>query len=1140
MPVGPPATPTLSSCAGGNSSVTLTWTAPDNNGSPITNYDVLVGTSASSLTVSAVTGAVTSHTVSGLVNGTTYYFALVATNAEGDSARSTVISCVAASVPSGPVLSSVTPANGSATLTWTTPSGNGAPVTGFKIFRGTTSTNLTLLATVGVQNTYTNTGLTNGTTYYYAVSASNSTGESIRSNVVSCTPAAASTTTTSTTTIPTTTTSLPPGNVNDPDYWSALGYGYCFKNNSPNTPYVLGNPPSGYYWTLLVLKAGSEASNSDWLTQIPNPVPGTYYHPSGKQISHVIYCKKPNSGSTTTTPGSTTTAPGSTTTTTIPATTTTVVGAGCIDYTPTQLAISNSSAEPGQSVTITGSGVPGDNLVITIKRPGYPDDTIGFAVVDGFGNFSVVVTIPDSYSPGNYSITVRSHDCICPTSSSTTAHHGDDDDDNGDDDDGYYGSRSYQNSGGDDDDGHGDDDDGSNSDNPCAGATKINISVTSLDLSGCGTNSYDRVFTPGETITWHLMGSPFDVTKPPVTLTLVSRTPGGPSYTLYSGVYPGSLDVTVTIPAGAPTDRYYLNQSGKKSNNKVITKSCPVRVGIDAASGVVDRHRFDRQSFGAEHRVRRYRTHVDVHAAVPASPPRPPLIRRPNVAATPGVARRATRRRWSQPADIAMLVWVRVAVGGVLCWELWRYLDLDYPRRYYADPPLHFTFWPFDWVRPAPPGVMTWLFIGGCRWRPRWSRSRRVLQMGVRGPLAGTHLRLPARSSVLPQSLVPPDVARVPAGVHPADAAWSIDTRSGAVARRSEVPAWTVGIFRFQIGVVYAFAGLAKLESDWLGGRPMRIWLRDQGDFPVIGGWLSTGAPASVLAIAAAIFDIALVPLLCSRRTRRFAYPVSIAFHLMNSRLFSIGMFPWAMMLMTATFFPADFPRRMITDLRSGRRRLPTLAGAITVGWLSVWLPQSYYLMTTIVGVVAGAVAGYHLGGGDTPADLSEAPGAPEAAGQRGTPAMARRVVSLLAVWMAIQVALPLRPYVYPGNAAWTEEGQQFSWRLLLRTKSGVVRFDVSDPETGEVVRVFPEDYLSGGQLHNLGEQPDMLVQFARWIESELRPSMGGHDLEVRARTSISLNGHRAGPLVDPGVDLTEVARPWLPGAEWIMPQPED
>lgn len=373
-------------------------------------------------------------------------------------------------------------------------------------------------------------------------------------------------------------------NVNHPAYWQAQGWGSCVKYDPVATPYGLGSAPSGYYWSLLVLKAGSASSNEDWLTQIPNPAPGPYYHPSGKTISHVIVCKKAGTAPTTTT--------------------TTTPGQDCHEYTPTFLALSKSSAEPGETVTVTGSGVPGDTLVIKISKPGQPTYALGSVVVGPGGTFSIAVIIPDDYPPGSYTITVRSNGCTCPGTSTTTGPPNTGDNDNDNDNDNDWNHRSFRTGGGDNDndnDGDNDSDDGGgNNDNddqgdndndsdnddsqnsPCYGAGTANITVTSLDLAGCGSNLDDRVFAQGEVVPWDIMGTPFDTTKPPVTLKLQSRTPGGPTYTLYSGSYPASMTKNVTIPAAAPFDRYYLVQTGKDKKSKTVTKSCPVRVGLEA------------------------------------------------------------------------------------------------------------------------------------------------------------------------------------------------------------------------------------------------------------------------------------------------------------------------------------------------------------------------------------------------------------------------------------------------------------------------------------------------------------------------------------------------------------------------------
>ncbi len=484
-------------------------------------------------------------------------------------------------------------------------------------------------------------------------------------------------------------------------------------------------------------------------------------------------------------------------------------------------------------------------------------------------------------------------------------------------------------------------------------------------------------------------------------------------------------------------------------------------------------------------------------------------------------------------SDPAMLAFLRIALGGVLSWELWRYLDLDFPRDY-AETPIHFTFWPFDWVHPLPTAGMTYLFVGlslaaalvavGAFFRS----ACLVLGVGM------TYIFLLDRAFYLNHWYLACILTFLLA-LTPANAIWSVDGRSRPSRFREGVPPWTIRIVRFQVAVVYLFAGLCKLNPDWLAGRPMRIWLGDATGFPVLGGVFQHSGAAQTMAILALVFDLSMVPLMMSPRTRRFIYPIALVFHLMNSRLFTIGMFPWLMMLLTAVFFPSDFPRRLLDDLRHRRRRLPTLLGGSIMAGLCAWIPGSLSPPAMIVGFVAGSIAGYHLFGGDVAAPSVAADGA-----DSGDAALrpSRLVKGFLVAWMVVQVALPIRPYLYPGNTAWTEEGQQFSWRLLVRTKSGRAIFHVRDPLTGQVTDVYPETYLSGARLDNLATQPDMLVQFANFLERRMRPSHQGHDLEVRVSTAVKLNGHKPLALVDPNVDLTRVSRPWFPPAPWITPGP--
>lgn len=487
----------------------------------------------------------------------------------------------------------------------------------------------------------------------------------------------------------------------------------------------------------------------------------------------------------------------------------------------------------------------------------------------------------------------------------------------------------------------------------------------------------------------------------------------------------------------------------------------------------------------------------------------------------------------AEPVDGSLLAFLRIAMGGVLSWELWRYVSLDRPRRYYGTTDLHFTYFPFDWVRPLPDPWLTYLFVAlslaaavvglGVYFRPAcW-----VLCAGL------AYIFLLDRTYYLNHWYLSVLLAFLLA-LTPADRVWSLDARFARSTARV-VPRWTIQIFRFQIGIVYFVGGLAKLEEDWLEGRPLGIWVRGDTDVPVIGPLLEHQSTVVVMAVLATVFDLVIVAAMLNGRTRRFAYPIALGFHLLNSRLFSIGMFPWMMMLITVVFFPTDFPRRMLENLREGRHRVLTAIGGVVMGVLSTWVPDDPFPVITIVGVVAGAIAAHAL----VAPELTVAAPLDDQVVASSDRSFAKPVRWLLVGWIVVQVLLPVRPYVYPGNAGWSEEGHLFAWRMLLRTKDGVAEFTAYERATGRTWTLDPDDDLTDDQVEAMAKQPELMVQYAHWIEDRER-ARGSGDLAITVRAEVEFNDHPAALIVDPTVDLTEVDRPWLPPAEWIRDAPDD
>jgi cellulose 1,4-beta-cellobiosidase len=182
---GAPPAPTGLTATGGNAQVVLNWTAS----SGATSYNVYRGTAAGGESASAIATGVgtTSYTDPGLTNGTTYYYEVAAVNASGTSAKSNEASATPQSGSSPPAPTGLTATAGfrQVALGWNASSG----ATSYKVYRGTTSggEGSTAIGTA-TSTSYTDTGLTDGTKYYYKVAGVNANGTGAQSSEASATP----------------------------------------------------------------------------------------------------------------------------------------------------------------------------------------------------------------------------------------------------------------------------------------------------------------------------------------------------------------------------------------------------------------------------------------------------------------------------------------------------------------------------------------------------------------------------------------------------------------------------------------------------------------------------------------------------------------------------------------------------------------------------------------------------------------------------------------------------------------------------------------------------------------------------------------------------------------------------------------
>jgi len=246
------------------------------------------------------------------------------------------------------------------------------------------------------------------------------------------------------------------------------------------------------------------------------------------------------------------------------------------------------------------------------------------------------------------------------------------------------------------------------------------------------------------------------------------------------------------------------------------------------------------------------------------------------------------------------------------------------------------------------------------------------------------------------------------------------------------IPFWPVFLLRAQLFLVYTFAGIAKLNPDWLVGEPVRLWFHGSLHAAYLENFLDPNQMFSVrqflrseqtiyfIAYCGLLFDLAVGTLLLFRRTRWLGFAMTLTFHGINFFLFNIGAFPVLATWATLIFFPTDWPLRLVSWLKQPRLRPPDW------GWL-------------IAGALLIPGLGAALGWKQHP-DPST-PASPQPVRRRNL------IAAGCLIWVLLQVLIPFRHLAIAGPVHWTDEGSRFSWFMLLRHKEpGYLEFRIADP----------------------------------------------------------------------------------------------
>jgi len=437
------------------------------------------------------------------------------------------------------------------------------------------------------------------------------------------------------------------------------------------------------------------------------------------------------------------------------------------------------------------------------------------------------------------------------------------------------------------------------------------------------------------------------------------------------------------------------------------------------------------------------------------------------------------------PTHIAPLATLRIAFGAIMLVSTLRFISRGWVSSFYIKPRFHFTFYGFGWVKPFGEAGTYALFAV-------MAVAALMVTIGLLYRAAITlffltfsYAELMDKTTYLNHyyfvSIVAFLLILVPAGRY-----FSVDARLWPQSKVDYVPGWCINIFKLQLVLVYFFAGLSKLNYDWLiAAVPLRIWLPANSQLWLVGGLLTQLWVAYVFSWFGFLFDLLIGFFLLNDRYRGWAYLFVLIFHLSTGWFFKIGMFPYIMIFVTLVFFSTETHLKILKAI-----------GRLFGAKLQNVAPDKTYQL----------------------------------------PSAAKEIVTaVLVLHFVLQVIVPFRYLMYPGKLYWTEEGYRFSWRVMLMEKGGTAFFHVKDPQTGKRAEVINSEYLTSFQETQMSTQPDMILQYAHFLADVYRKK-GLQNPVVTAESYVTLNGSGSRLFIDTTVNLAAQQETLFGHNKWIRP----
>ncbi|NND51296.1 MAG: HTTM domain-containing protein [Flavobacteriaceae bacterium] len=315
--------------------------------------------------------------------------------------------------------------------------------------------------------------------------------------------------------------------------------------------------------------------------------------------------------------------------------------------------------------------------------------------------------------------------------------------------------------------------------------------------------------------------------------------------------------------------------------------------------------------------------------------------------------------------------------------------------------------------------------------------------------------------------------------VVPAHRYWSVDAKLNPGLRRINMPNWCRWIFILQMFIVYTYAAVAKIYPDWLDTSFIEILLKTKSHYYVIGDLLQQKWMHYFIVYSGILFDALIIPLLLWKPSRKWAFGAAVFFHLFNSIVFQIGIFPY-MSLALCLFF---FEPKTIRNIFLKRKEIYT---------------------------------GHDI----------------------KIPTYRNAIITVIVIYFSIQLALPLRHHAFEDEVLWTEEGHRLSWRMMLRSRFGKTSFKVVDKATNNVTAIKLKEHLTPKQIRFVSTHPDAIWQFSQYLKSKFEAE--GKTVEIYVDSHVKINKGKFERLIDPQVDLAAVHWKAFRHSPWILPSKLD